>query len=108
MNANYIGAALTMLALLSLLQSSPKRGPAKIVIISSALGSAGILQYLPDGFKALVAGYSASKAAINMWARKAAYALAAGEEYPREGGWAVAIVSPCAVDALHRMAPLEC
>lgn len=94
MNANYTGAALTTLALLPLLRDSPKKEPAKIVIVSSALGSAGVLPHLPDNFKAFAAGYSASKVAINMWARKLAFALAAGSEMPREGGWAVAIVSP--------------
>lgn len=94
MAANYVGAALTTIAFIPLLQSSPKQGPAKIVVISSALGSAGVLPHLPDGFKAFAAGYSASKAAINMWARKLAYALADGSaNVPREGGWAVGLVS---------------
>jgi len=99
MKANYIGAAITTLAFIPLLQTSPKQGPAKIVIVSSALGSAGVLPHLPPSFKSFAAGYSASKAAINMWARKAAFDLASegSAGYPREGGWAVGIVRPCAL-----------
>ena len=93
MDANYIGAILTTIALIPLLQLSPKKAPAKIMIMSSMLGSAGLLAEL-GSWKAASSGYSASKAAISMWARKLAYDLASDESigFPREGGWAVGLV----------------
>lgn len=64
--ANYIGAALTTLAFIPLLQSSPKKVPAKVLLVSSALGSAGAMEHL-GAYMAMASGYSASKAAANMW-----------------------------------------
>jgi NAD(P)-dependent dehydrogenase (short-subunit alcohol dehydrogenase family) len=93
-DVNYIGAILTTLAFIPLLQSSPKKAPAKIMLVSSILGSAGTMAHLGP-WVSVTAGYSASKAALNMFARKVAAELAADDSasVPREGGWAVGLVS---------------
>ena len=91
--ANYIGAILTTIAFVPLLQSSPKKAPAKILLLSSILGSAGSMNSLGP-YAHISSGYAASKAAANMWYRKLALEFESGSaEKPRDGGWAVVLVS---------------
>jgi NAD(P)-dependent dehydrogenase (short-subunit alcohol dehydrogenase family) len=65
MVSNYTAAALTIFAFIPLLQSSPRKTPVKIVVLSSLPGSAGALAHL-GSWASVWAGYSASKAAANM------------------------------------------
>jgi hypothetical protein len=65
MVSNYTAAALTIFAFVPLLQSSPRKTPVKIVVLSSLPGSAGALVHL-GSWASVWAGYSASKAAANM------------------------------------------
>ena len=63
------------------------------MLLSSILGSAGGMTSLGP-YAHFASGYSASKAAANMWYRKLALEFQNGSaEKPRDGGWAVGLVS---------------
>lgn len=97
MNVNFVGSALVTIAFVPLLQKSQQANrPAKILFISSASGSAGLLPKFAADFGGLATAYASSKSAANHFFRKLALELADGgsaaAEVPRAGGWAVGLV----------------
>jgi NAD(P)-dependent dehydrogenase (short-subunit alcohol dehydrogenase family) len=95
-DSNYIGTALTTLAFLPLLQSSPSKAPAKVIYMSTIVASHSLTPSL-GGFASAMPGYSASKSAGNMWFQKLALEITGGA-LAREGGWIITMLHPGVVE----------
>ncbi|CDZ97350.1 Predicted short chain-type dehydrogenase [Phaffia rhodozyma] len=90
---NYHGPILLTIALLPILTlSPPKPQTAKVLVISSLMGSTGALDKTGD----YAACYSSTKVAVNMWFRKLAIEIATGAAGvdARNGGWCIGCLHP--------------
>lgn len=98
---NYVGSILLTLALLPVLQQSPKKEhPAKVVYLSTLLASTSLLPSLGP-HATVAASYASSKIAANLWFRKLALEIQSGlAGVGRDGGWCIGMIHPGALPLL--------